>query len=43
MKHTFSKLARGVKLQTGHIYTAVVSALANLTSNAGTGLSLIHI
>lgn len=37
MKHTFSKLARGVKLQTGHIYTAVVSALANLTSNAGTG------
>jgi hypothetical protein len=35
VKHTFSKLARGVKLQTGHIYTAVASALANLTSNAG--------
>ncbi len=40
MKHTFSKLARGVKLQTGHIYTAVVSALANLTSNAGTGFGV---
>ncbi len=36
MKHTFSKLARGVKLQTGHIYTAVARALANLTSDAGT-------
>ena len=33
MKHTFSKLARGVKLQTGHIYTAVSSALQNLTSS----------
>tara|TARA_R100000655_G_scaffold10485_1_gene25132 strand:- start:153 stop:1814 length:1662 start_codon:yes stop_codon:yes gene_type:complete len=36
VKHTFSRLARGVKLQTGHIYTAVTRALANLTSDAGT-------
>jgi hypothetical protein len=36
MKHTFSRLARGVKLQVGHIYTAVTSSLDNLTDKAGT-------
>jgi len=35
MKHTFNKLARGVKLQIGHIYTAISSALLNLTDKAG--------
>lgn len=35
MKHTFNRLARGVKLQVGHIYTAVSSALLNLTEKAG--------
>ena len=55
MKHTFNRLARGVKLQVGHIYTAVTSSLDNLTDKAGTSdgvvvnqmaapdLSLIHI
>ena len=36
MKHTFNRLARGVKLQVGHIYTAVTSSLDNLTDKAGT-------
>ena len=36
MKHTFNRLARGVKLQVGHIYTAVTSSLDNLTAKAGT-------
>jgi hypothetical protein len=36
MKHTFNRLARGVKLQVGHIYTAVTSSLDNLTVKAGT-------
>ena len=35
MKHTFSRLARGVKLQVGHVYTAVASTLLNLTEKAG--------
>jgi len=35
MKHTFNRLARGVKLQVGHVYTAASSALANLTEKAG--------
>jgi hypothetical protein len=36
MKHTFNRLARGVKLQVGHVYTAVASTLENLTAKAGT-------
>tara|TARA_B100001750_G_scaffold37136_2_gene26603 strand:+ start:3081 stop:4748 length:1668 start_codon:yes stop_codon:yes gene_type:complete len=36
MKHTFNRLARGVKLQVGHIYWAVTAALDNLTDKAGT-------
>ena len=36
MKHVFNRLSRGIKLQVGHIYTAVSSSLSNLTDKAGT-------